>query len=84
MHLPPYPRTIEPNRMSVVTISPKFQIVIPRDVRERLKLAPGQQLEVLEVEGQLTLVPLRPMSYYRGFLAGIDATIDREDDPERV
>lgn len=70
--------------MSIVTISPKFQIVIPREARERLQLAPGQQLEVLEVDGQLMLVPYRPMSYYRGFLAGIDATIDREDDPERV
>lgn len=70
--------------MNIVTISPKYQIVIPRELRERLNLAPGQQLEVLEVDGQLTLVPYRPMSYYRGFLAGIDATIDREDDPERV
>lgn len=70
--------------MHIVTISPKFQIVIPREFRERLGLVPGQQLEVLELEGHLALAPVRPMSEYRGFLAGMNATIDREDDPERV
>ena len=84
MHLAFYRPIIEPQRMSIVTISPKYQIVIPRETRERLKLAPGQQLEVLVVDGHLMLVPYRPMSHYRGFLAGIDTTIDREDDPERV
>lgn len=84
MHLPSYHSIVEPDRMSIVTISPKFQIVIPREVRERLKLVPGQQLQVLEVEGHLTLSPVRPMSEYRGFLAGTNAIVDREDDAERV
>ncbi len=66
--------------MDVVTISPKFQVVIPRAIRERLGLTPGQQLQVVANDGHMELIPVRPMSEYRGFLAGMDTTLDRDDD----
>lgn len=66
--------------MDVVTISPKFQVVIPRAAREELGLVPGQQVHVLAIDGRLELIPVRPIEEYRGFLAGIDTTIDRDED----
>lgn len=66
--------------MSAVTVSSKYQIVIPKDVRESLSLKPGSKLAVLHYEGMIRLVPLRPMREMRGFLKGIDTTIEREPD----
>ncbi len=68
--------------MSAVTVSSKYQIVIPRDVRESLSIKPGSKLAVLHYEGMIRLVPLRPMREMRGFLKGIDTTIEREPDRE--
>ena len=65
---------------STVTISPTFQVVIPRDVRRQLGLEPGQKLEVLAYDGRIELIPLRPISEMRGFLGGIDSSIDRDRD----
>lgn len=66
--------------MDVVTISPKFQVVIPRAVRERLKLTPGQQVQALVYDDRVELIPLRPAKALRGFLKGIDTTVTREAD----
>lgn len=66
--------------MSTVTVSPKFQVVIPREVRESLQLKPGQELEVIEYDGLLHFIPLRPIHEYRGSLEGIDTTIERDED----
>ena len=66
--------------MSTVTISPKFQVVIPKDVRERLGLAPGQKVQAIVHEGCIQLVPIAPTREMRGFLAGIDTDVEREDD----
>jgi AbrB family looped-hinge helix DNA binding protein len=66
--------------MTKVTLSPKFQVVIPRAIRERLALKPGQQFQALEVGGRIELVPLEPMRAGRGFLAGIDTSVERERD----
>ncbi len=66
--------------MSAVTISPKFQVVIPKDVREQLRLRPGQKVEAIAYDGRVELIPVRPMREMRGFLRGIDTTIEREDD----
>lgn len=66
--------------MSAVTISPKFQVVIPRDVREQLHLRPGQKVEAIAYDGRVELLPVRPMREMRGFLRGIDTTVEREDD----
>jgi AbrB family looped-hinge helix DNA binding protein len=68
--------------MTVVTISPKFQIVIPKDVRERLALAPGQKVQALAYDGRIELIPIRPMAELRGSMPGLDTTVEREG--ERV
>lgn len=66
--------------MNTVTVSPKFQVVIPKAVREALLLVPGQRLQVLVIEGRIELVPvLRPVEL-RGSLAGLDTRIEREGD----
>ncbi|HEU4642565.1 MAG TPA: AbrB/MazE/SpoVT family DNA-binding domain-containing protein [Gemmatimonadaceae bacterium] len=61
--------------MDVVTVSPEFQIVIPREIRERLGLEPGQKFEVSAYENRIELIPVRPMRSLRGFLHGIDTTV---------
>ena len=66
--------------MDVVTISPKFQVVIPRSVRERLNLSPGQKVQALVYDGRVELIPLRPAKALRGFLRGIDTTVARDAD----
>jgi AbrB family looped-hinge helix DNA binding protein len=66
--------------MSAVTVSPKFQVVIPKDVRERMKLAPGQKMQVIPFGDRIELVPLRRLSSMRGFVKGIDTGFARESD----
>jgi len=66
--------------MQTVTVSPKFQVVIPKEMRESLKLAPGQKVQALLYENRIELIPVQPIKKMRGFLKGIDTTIDREAD----
>ena len=66
--------------MQTVTVSPKVQVVIPKEMRESLKLAPGQKVQALLYENRIELIPVRPIKKMRGFLKGIDTTIDRETD----
>lgn len=66
--------------MSTVTVSPKFQVVIPRDVREELDVQPGQKMQVIPFNGRVELVPQRDIKSMRGFLKGIDTTVEREED----
>ena len=66
--------------MSTTTLSPKFQVVIPRNIREALKLAPGNKFHVVEYEGRIEMIPIRKAKEMRGFLRGIDTTIGREKD----
>ncbi len=68
--------------MHTVTVSPKFQVVIPRAVRESLGLRPGQKIQVLLYGDRVELIPLRRMREMRGFLRGIDTRLRRE--PDRV
>lgn len=68
--------------MSTVTISSKYQVVIPKAVRERLKIKPGQKVEAFAVGGRIELVPVRPISEMRGFLKGMDPNFEREPDRE--
>jgi len=72
------PIDIAPERPDVVTVSPKFQVVIPRQVREALELAPGQKLQAVVIGDRLELVPIVPMKTMRGFLKGIDTERDEE------
>ena len=66
--------------MSVVTVSPKFQVVIPRHIREALKLEPGQKVQAFEYEGRVEFIPLRPAKAMRGFLRGLDTSVPRKRD----
>ena len=66
--------------METVTVSPKFQVVIPKEMREALKLTPGQKVQALLYENRIELIPVRPIKKMRGFLKGIDTNIDRETD----
>jgi AbrB family looped-hinge helix DNA binding protein len=68
--------------METVTISPKFQVVIPRKVRESLGIQPGQKVQVIRYEDRIELIPVRPVRETRGFLEGIDTGVERE--PDRV
>jgi AbrB family looped-hinge helix DNA binding protein len=66
--------------METVTVSTKFQVVIPRAVRESLGLRPGQKVQVILYQNTIQLVPVKPVKKMRGFLKGIDTSIEREAD----
>lgn len=80
MQISYYATSIDRSLMEVVTISPKFQVVIPRAVRERLNLSPGQKVQALVYDGRVELIPVRPAKALRGFLKGIDTTLARDAD----
>ena len=64
--------------MAMTTISPKFQIVIPKEVRDKLHLSPSQRLQVVEKGGVITLVPEVPLKSLKGTLKGMSRTDIRE------
>ena len=68
--------------METVKLSPKYQIVIPKEVREALKLQPGQEVAVMRYRGRIELVPMRPVAEMRGTLRGIEADVEWEPDRE--
>ncbi|QIB67306.1 AbrB/MazE/SpoVT family DNA-binding domain-containing protein [Kineobactrum salinum] len=66
--------------MTSVTVSPKYQIVIPKEIRESMGIAPGQKVQMTSYQGRIEVIPLKPMKEMRGFLKGIDTTVLREED----
>ncbi|MDI6777428.1 MAG: AbrB/MazE/SpoVT family DNA-binding domain-containing protein, partial [Syntrophales bacterium] len=66
--------------MQTVTVSPKYQVVIPRAVREALRLRPGQKMQVVEYDGRIEFIPERDITELRGFLKGINTEFEREAD----
>jgi AbrB family looped-hinge helix DNA binding protein len=66
--------------MATVTISPKYQVVIPKEVREKLGLRPGQKVQTIMFEDRIELIPVKPIKKMRGFLKGIDTKVPREAD----
>ena len=66
--------------MQSVTVSPKYQVVIPKEVRDSLKLQPGQKMQVVEYAGRIELIPERDIKELRGFLKGINTEFKREED----
>jgi AbrB family looped-hinge helix DNA binding protein len=66
--------------MDTTTVSPKFQVVIPLRVRIALGIRPGQKIQVIPYEGRIELIPIRPLKQAKGFLRGIDTSVEREQD----
>lgn len=66
--------------MQAVTISPKFQVVIPQVVREAMGLQPGLKLQVIQFEDRIELIPVRKAKALRGSLKGLDTQVPRERD----
>lgn len=66
--------------MSSVTVSPKFQIVIPKELREKLHVKPGMKLQLVSWGNGIYAVPIRPLNQLKGMLKGMDPTFEREDD----
>jgi AbrB family looped-hinge helix DNA binding protein len=66
--------------MATLTISPKFQVVIPKAIRELLKLRPGQKVHAIVYDNRIELIPVQPIGKLRGYVRGIDTEVEREDD----
>jgi AbrB family looped-hinge helix DNA binding protein len=66
--------------MNTLTISPKYQLVIPKAIRELLGLKPGQKVQAIAYNNRIELIPVRPIRRMRGFVRGMDTTVEREDD----
>jgi AbrB family looped-hinge helix DNA binding protein len=66
--------------MEAVTVSPKYQVVIPSQVRKVLGIEPGHKIQVLLYDNRIEMIPMKPAKEARGFLRGIDTSIDREAD----
>lgn len=66
--------------MNTVTVSSKFQIVIPREVREAMGLRPGARVQVIRYDNRIELIPLREPKALRGFIRGIDTEVPRDED----
>ena len=66
--------------MKTVTVSPKFQVVIPRSIRESLHIQPGQKVQVILYKNRIELIPWMPVKKARGFLKGIETNVERLND----
>ena len=66
--------------MTSVTVSPKYQVVIPKEVRESLGIYSGQKIQVLTYKNRIELIPIKPMKKMRGFLKGINTKVMRDKD----
>jgi AbrB family looped-hinge helix DNA binding protein len=66
--------------MTTVTVSPKYQIVIPRKVRESMGIQPGEKIRVFQYGDRIEFIPVRRMRAMRGFLKGIDTAVERDED----
>jgi AbrB family looped-hinge helix DNA binding protein len=66
--------------MTTITVSPKFQIVIPKEIRQKLNLKPGQKLQVIQLGDRIEFIILKDIRDARGFLKGINTDIVREGD----
>jgi AbrB family looped-hinge helix DNA binding protein len=66
--------------MTAVTVSPKFQVVIPKEIRESMGIVSGQKVQILTYQNRIELIPLKPMKELRGILKGLDTDIERDSD----
>lgn len=73
-------KTLRGLNMTTVKISPKYQVVIPKEIRRKLNLRPGQKLQILELGDRIEFILQKNIKDARGFLKGIDTNIEREGD----
>jgi len=66
--------------METITVSPKFQVVIPKEIRQKLEIKPGQKLQVFQSGNRIEYIILKDIKGYRGFLKGKDTHIERDGD----
>lgn len=66
--------------MTAVTVSPKFQVVIPKELRDAVNIVPGQKVQMIYYQGRIQLIPVMSIEEAYGFLKGIDTTVERDDD----
>lgn len=66
--------------MEAVTVSPKFQVVIPKTIREAIKLKAGDQLQVIRYGSRIEFIPVKTMKTLKGFLKGLNTTFERDED----
>ena len=66
--------------METVTISPKFQVVIPQRIREAMGLRAGEKAKVVSFRNRIEIIPMRDVRKLRGYLKGIDTSFEREGD----
>jgi AbrB family looped-hinge helix DNA binding protein len=66
--------------MTTVTVSPEYQIVIPKEIREQFHISSGQKVQIIPYSDRIEVIPERKISDMRGFLKGIDTSFDRESD----
>jgi AbrB family looped-hinge helix DNA binding protein len=66
--------------MTAVTVSPKYQIVIPKEIRDAMGIVSGQRVQILVHQNRIELIPLKPMREMKGFLKGIDTGVARDED----
>jgi len=68
--------------MNTITVSPKFQVVIPQAVRKHIGLKPGQKMQVLAYNNQVILIPVRSIREARGSIKGMDTDVQCEEENE--
>lgn len=66
--------------MTSVTVSPEYQIVIPKEICQSIGIVPGQKVQIISCQGRIEVIPLKPMKEMKGFLKGIDSSVARDED----
>jgi AbrB family looped-hinge helix DNA binding protein len=67
-------------KMDAVIVSSKYQIVIPKEIRESMGIVSGQKIQMIAYRNRIELIPIKPIAQMRGFLKGIDTEVVREED----
>ncbi len=70
--------------MAFLTVSPKYQIVIPKEIRERLKIVPGQKVMMVLINGRVELIPINPIESYRGIFPSMDTSNYRDEEDREL